>query len=304
MKFELYIDSVGNRSVEFCDVLEENPIIAKKLCPYIRRVDRVSLEKDMDIMQCLIELGSKHNVGYDIEIITKFTKKELDSFELYTILGTKFITQDDTSINKMLDYSRELEQVSASKPYGYRRHNYKEYFLKKPKILKPESFAVCSGSGSQFFFGDYIANLMEQSGLTGWTKFPVVHPVTNVQHKDIYMLGINHELPRIIKDNKFLGSFESGFDLQSLVMLEQSDLDSHGLEDFNFTQENLAGDRSGLCCITKKVYDFYHYHKLKGLKFRPVLIKGTAPYEEYVEKWTCLEQLFSGVPELSIHERW
>lgn len=304
MKFELYIDAKGEDAVQFRDILETDAIISKKLEPYIRRVDKVLLEKDMDILQRLVELGHKHNIGYSIEIVTQCTKKELSSCELYTISGNKFITQDDTSLNKMLAYSRELDQSSETKPFGFRRHDYKQYFLKQPKALKPESFAVCSGSGSQYFFGDNIAELMQKSGISGWSKYPVVHPVTNKQHDSLYMLGVMQELPEIIKDVKYLGQSESGYNLNSLLMLEKSDLDKFELKDFSVTQENLAGDGSGLYCVTKRFYDFYQNNKLKGLKFKPVLITGTALYNQYVEKWTFLEQLFAGVPDLSICERW
>ncbi|WP_018624961.1 hypothetical protein [Kangiella aquimarina] len=304
MKFELYIDAKDEYAVQFRDILEADEVVSKKLDPYIRRVDKVSLENDMDIIQRLVELGHKHHTGYRIELVSNFTKKELSSCKLYTIFGTKFISQDDMSINKMLDYSRELGKLSEAKPFGFRRLDYKKYYLKKAKTLKEESFAVCSGSGSQFFFGNYIADLMHNAGITGWSRCPVIHPVTQEKLEGLHLLGVSHELPEMIKDNKYLTTSEWGYSLDTLLMFEQRKLDNTELKDLNITQENLTGDGSGLCCVSKSFYDFYKKHNLKGLKFRPVLLKGSELYGLYIEKREYLESLFSGVPELVVTERY
>lgn len=304
MKFELYIDSIGENGIDFDRILSVDTIVSRKYQDDIGRTDKVLLEIDIDILQRLVELGHKYNIGYRIELESKFTKKELSSCELYTIFGTKFISQDDMSINKMLDYRRDIEKTSEGKPYGFRKLDYQKYYLKKAKALKNDSFAVCSGSGAQFFFGDYIADLMQKAEITGWSKYPVIHPVTNEQHDGLHMLGVSHELPEIIKDDKYVTTSDCGYSLDTLLMFERNKLDYAGLKDFNVTQENITGDGSGLYCVSKSFYNFYQKHKLKGLKFRPVLIKGSALYDEYIEKLEFLEGLFAGAPELVVSERY
>lgn len=303
MKFELYIDAVCEDIVKFNEILQSDPLISKKFQDDIGRVDKVFVEKDMDIIQRLIELGVKHNIGYDIQFYSKFTKKELDSCSLFRINGKKFINEDDASFNKMLDYSRALEVEARKHPFGYRKNNYSKYYLKKVQKLKKESFATPPGGG-QFLCTSYLADLMKKEGISGWSKMPVLHPITEEKNSELFMLRIYNELPSIEKKEPFVTENDYGYCLNSLLMLNHSESNIEHASDFYVTKENLTGDFSGLCCVSKSFYDFYNDHKLKGLGFSPALVKGTSLCDQYIEQWYYMEELFKSVNSISIKESW
>lgn len=142
----------------------------------------------------------------------------------------------------------------------------------------------------EFVISDFVAELFQKYGLTGFAKLPIYNPKTKNYHQNFFQPYTDNIMPLSVVNLSTIirANGNDNYSYRELGCLTYHLKDIEKAKDFNRTAENWASNNMPIWIVSSRTKKCYEDNKLKGWYFRPVLQEGSVLYLEYVEKWETL----------------
>ena len=237
----------------------------------------------------MLELTS-NTAGMSIRVFPKLSSRELEQISLYALAP-----------HKTLDLSLDANELNFDYLYslpfyeGERRCEIKipeMLFVDKANI--PErGFGMPEGGPEMFLMHQSTCNVLKHEALTGFDAFPA-RSVSGDIYKDIVVMKVTNVMPPAVKDEtralhthkySFRNSVAKKLKIGGAVSYSHGDIMLS--KDVNFSCEQIWWNMGGTI-VSRRFKECFRKHKLKGLKFEPVLDASTDLYRSYLTKWSEL----------------
>lgn len=162
--------------------------------------------------------------------------------------------------------------------------------------LKPNMVGAIGDWTQEYILGAGVAQAFTSCKLTGCSLRPVTHPKRSAPYKDFFQLFSDSVLKPAIIDcsvERIASSFsEENGHLRHMGCLSYAQSDLADISDFSRTAEPWGGWHGWpVWVVSERVKRIFVQHKLRGWAFGPILLSGTALYDDYLRQWERLSGL-------------
>lgn len=229
-----------------------------------------------------------------------FTQSELAEFSHFEAVCRYVVraTAKDDEFNHAAYERSEPVDAGGNQPVKIPRR-----FALTTISMKPNMIGNIGEWTGEYVVGDAFAQVIAETGLTGYDLAPIVAQRTRIEHLAYRQLFCDRLLPLSNLDcsvESVPGVARLGTDdrLRLLGNLSYAPESLERTHDFNRTAEPWGGAwGQPAWVVSKRVVELFKTKKLKGWAFRPVLVTGTAIYRDYLEQWTRLCRLIADHPK-------
>jgi hypothetical protein len=285
MKLYARLFPLGDRSQELLDVLLRDGVPRVVSARWPVAVDRLVLS---DILQ-----AGESTKGFWVSGEAVFSETELKGISHYEAVCRKVVKESpaDYDANAAMCKRTRLLDAGGESPIRL-----VSGLVLSHIPLKPNMVGLIGDWTQEYVVGSGVAQAFTTAGLTGFSLLPISHPKRRSPHERFFQLFSDSilkpaSLDCSVERIKSVVPSENGH-LQHMGCLSYVQPDLANSPDFSRTAEPWGGwDGWPLWVVRAKVKQTFDQHKMRGWAFRPILVRGSDLYTEYVSQWQHLYDL-------------
>lgn len=242
-----------------------------------QRMQVVKLFVDSDYYLQLTQELVRRGVEFSEYKTEVYSKKEIETSELLRIIPNTYCGYPQPEMDdSYFEVSYDPNSVCPKCLQGGVQKNPFQMF--KPKIGKSDIAGI--HWVLELIITQRLKEIIEAEGLTGVEFWPVVNYRKKTEYEGLYQLFITNEMPPMSPEAEIVRAPDvrececgkKGYVRKGVPVYSRESLVN--IKDFNKTHEWLGGGETTWQSkiVTKKVYDLFQQHKVRGVRFEPVKI--------------------------------